>query len=205
MLAALLTVSVCSVAAAAPVQVRFPEGVTHGFLLLRSTTGQIVANGDLLQTGHSGRVESQMDFRFKDGSLQDERVVYSQEHVFTLLAYRLVQHGPAFPEPIDASFDRKLRSYQVTSMDKGREKRRTGTIDLPPDVYSGMTSLILKNLPPKARRASTSSRSLRRRVPSSSTWSPRGTRVYGLASRREAGSDTPSSRSWEQSWALSRP
>jgi hypothetical protein len=149
-LAVFLAVAVCSPAGAAPVKVRFPEGTTHGFLILRSTSGQILAHGDLLQTAHSGLVESRMVFRFKDGSLHDERVVYSQERVFTLLTYRLVQKGPSFPEAIEASIDRKQGSYQVTSIDKGREKHSRGSIDLPPDVYNGMTSLILKNLPPRS-------------------------------------------------------
>src|SRR5262245_47172853 len=59
---------------AAPVEVRFIEGVTHGFLVLRSTTGQLVAHGDLLQITHPDRVESRMVFRFRDGSVYDERV-----------------------------------------------------------------------------------------------------------------------------------
>jgi hypothetical protein len=35
--------------AAAPVPVRFAEGVTHGFLLLRTVGGVLIATGDLLQ------------------------------------------------------------------------------------------------------------------------------------------------------------
>jgi hypothetical protein len=149
MLGILFALSAWSPAWSAPVEVRFPEGITHGFLLLRSATGQIVAQGDLLQTPHADRVETRMAFRFKDGSLYDEKVIFSQQRVFTLLSYSLVQRGPAFPEPTDVSFDRKLGSYQVTSIHKGREKTSSGPIDLPPDVYNGMTSMILKNLPPK--------------------------------------------------------
>jgi hypothetical protein len=149
MLGILLTLSAWSPAWGAPIEVRFPEGITHGFLLLRSATGQIMAQGDLLQTAHADRVETRMTFRFKDGSLYDEKAVFSQNHVFTLLSYRLVQRGPSFPEPMDASFDRKEGSYQVKSIDKGSEKTSSGPIDLPPDVYNGMTAMILKNLPPK--------------------------------------------------------
>ena len=149
MLGMLLALTPWSPAWAAPIEVRFPEGTTHGFLLLRSAAGQIMAQGDLLQTAHSDRVESRMAFRFKDGSFYDETAVFSQHRVFTLLSYRLVQGGPSFPEPMDASFDRQQGSYQVKSIHKGSEKISSGAIDLPPDVYNGMTSLILKNLPPK--------------------------------------------------------
>jgi len=131
---------------AAPVEVRFLEGITRGFLVLRSITGEAVAYGDLIQTAHPDRVESQMVFRFKDGSLYDERVTFSQQHVFTLLSYRLIQKGPSFPEPLDVSFDRKGH-YQVKSVEKGREETSNGTLDLPADVYNGMTVMILRNLP----------------------------------------------------------
>jgi hypothetical protein len=142
----LVVVLVVSPAWAAPVEVRFLEGVTRGFLVLRSTTGQIVGHGELLQTAHPDRVDSRMTFRFKDGSLYDETVVFSQQHVFTLLSYHLVERGPSFPEPMEVSLDRKQGRYQVKSVEKGREKDSSGTIELPPDVYNGMTSMLLKNL-----------------------------------------------------------
>ena len=146
-LAVLSTLVLCSRLGAAPVEVRFLEGVTHGFLILRSTTGQIVAHGDLLQTANSHRVESRMVFRFKDSSLYDERVTFTQQHVFTLLSYRLVQRGPSFPEPMDVSLDRKRGQYQIKSVQKGRKENSNGEIELPADVYNGMTAMILKNLP----------------------------------------------------------
>lgn len=142
----LVAFSYCLPVEAAPVEVRFIEGVTRGFLVLRSTTGQLVAHGELLQTAHPDRVDSRMTFRFKDGSLYDERVVFTQKHVFTLVSYRLVTKGPSFPEPTDVSFDRTQGTYQVKSMKKGQEESKSGTIDLPPDVYNGMTSMLLKNL-----------------------------------------------------------
>jgi hypothetical protein len=145
-LAILISVIFASRVWAAPVEVRFLEGVTRGFLVLRSTTGQIMGHGELLQTAHPDRVDSRMIFRFKDGSLYDEKVVFSQQHVFMLLSYHLVQRGPSFPEPMDVSLDRKQGRYQVKSGEKGREKDSSGTIELPPDVYNGMASMLLKNL-----------------------------------------------------------
>ena len=93
--------------AAAPVEVRFSQGVTHGFLLVLSLPGDIVGHGEITQMVSAGDVlESRLVFRFKDGSLHDEKVAFSQKGVFTLLAYHLVQRGPSFPEQIEASFDR---------------------------------------------------------------------------------------------------
>src|SRR5207244_383085 len=59
---------------AAPVQVRFVEGVVHGFLVLRTVDGTTVASGDLLQTARNAGVEARMLFRFTDGSVFDETV-----------------------------------------------------------------------------------------------------------------------------------
>ena len=93
--------------AAAPVSVRFSQGVTHGFLLVRSLASDIVGHGEITQMVSAGDLlESRLVFRFKDGSLHDEEVSFSQKRVFTLLRYHLVQRGPSFPEQLEVSFDR---------------------------------------------------------------------------------------------------
>lgn len=133
---------------AAPIEVRFAEGTAHGLLLVRSVSGETVGHGDFLQTAHGDRVESRLILRFKDGSLHDEKVTFSQQRVFTMLSYRMVQRGPSFPETVEASLDRKTGSYKVRSARDGREDASSGSIDLPPDVYNGMAPMLLKNLAP---------------------------------------------------------
>ena len=136
-------------AEAAPVPVRFAEGVTHGFLVLRTVNGVVLASGDLLQILRSGEVESRMVFRFKDGSVFDETVVFTQERVFAMRSYRLGVRGPVFTEDTDISLERASGKYRVkTKAHKdGREKLLEGTLELPPDVYNGMVVTIAKNLP----------------------------------------------------------
>src|SRR5512144_1710343 len=102
----------CQVAAA-PVAVRFPEGVTHGFLLLRTVDGGLLASGDLLQIPKGGMIENRMVFRFKDGSLFDETVVFTQQRVFAMQSYHLVQSGPAFAEDTEISLQRASGKYYV--------------------------------------------------------------------------------------------
>jgi hypothetical protein len=134
---------------AAPVAVRSPEGVIHGYFLVRSHTGQIIGQGELIQlVKEGGPVESHVVFRFKDGSLHDEKVAFSQQRVFTMIRYRLVQRGPLFPEQIDVSVDRETGEYTVRSQagKDGKEEVLTGHVDLPPDVYNGMLVVALKNL-----------------------------------------------------------
>lgn len=150
--AAILVIAVlaCAPAYAAPVEVRFSEGVGHGYLLVRSLGGAIIGQGELTQVVKAGGlVESRTIFRFKDGSVHDEEVTFSQQRVFGMLRYHLVQRGPSFPERIDVSIDRGTAEYKVRSPagKEGREKVQTGHFELPSDVYNGMLFMVLKNLP----------------------------------------------------------
>jgi hypothetical protein len=136
--------------AATPVAVRFPEGVTHGFLLVRSLAGEILGQGEMTQVVKEGDlVESHLVFNFKDGSLHDEKVTFSQQRVFTMLRYHLVQSGPSFPDQIEVSIDRGTAEYKVRSKtgEDGKEEVLTGAFTLPNDVYNGIFVTMLLNLP----------------------------------------------------------
>ena len=134
--------------AADPVSVRFVEGAVHGFLMLRTVDGVLLAQGDLLQVNRGGKVESRMVFRFKDGSVFDETVEFTQQRVFNMQRYRLVQRGPVFTEDTEISLERASGKYRVKTKARkdGQEKALDGTLDLPPDVYNGMILTIVKNL-----------------------------------------------------------
>jgi hypothetical protein len=133
---------------AAPIAVHFTEGVTHGFLLLRSVDGRVIASGDLLQIGTGTTVESRMVFRFDDGSLFDEAVVFTQEDVFAMQSYHLIQRGAAFAEDSEISLDRASGKYSVRtkSHKDGHEDAKAGALELPADVYNGMVTTVVKNL-----------------------------------------------------------
>jgi hypothetical protein len=135
----------------APVPVRFPEGMLHGFLVLKNQDGTIIARGDQLQTPRKGFVDSRMVFRFTDGSLLDERVVFSQDKVFTVHEYRLIQRGPAFAEDAEAYFERASRKYRVqtTDRDDGEVDVTEGDLDeMPANLSNGMVIILAKNLAP---------------------------------------------------------
>jgi hypothetical protein len=134
---------------AAPVPVRFAEGVTHGFLLLHTVDGGLIASGDLLQVPRGGTIENRMVFQFKDGSLFDETVVFTQQRVFGMQSYHLVQRGPAYAEDTEISLQRASGKYRVKtkSHKDGHEEAIDGTLTLPPDVYNGLVFTVVKNLP----------------------------------------------------------
>ena len=145
-----MAVLVYSPASAAPIAVRFPEGVTHGFLLVRSLGGEIFGQGEVTQIAQEGGlVESRLVFRFNDGSVHDEKVAFSQNGVFTLLTYHLIQRGPFFPEQVDIFFDRGAGEYMVKTISGENEKEEVwaGELNLPKDVYNGMVVMTVLNLP----------------------------------------------------------
>jgi len=135
-------------AAAEPIAVRYTEGITRGFPVLRSMGGEKLAQGELTQGPRGDVVESRLVFRFKDGSVYDERLTFSQRDVFTLQSYHIVQQGPSFPEAIDARVDRKTGRYEVRyrSDEDSPEETLKGSFDMPGDVYNGLLSTLMKNM-----------------------------------------------------------
>jgi hypothetical protein len=148
-IALVLTLMAPALADAGPVSVRFAEGVTRAFPVLRAHDNRKLAQGELVQFLRGDRVESRLVFRFQDGSLHDETVVFAQHGTFSLLQYRIVQRGPSFPETLEASIDRESGRYQVVHRldEDSPEEILDGVIELPEDAYNGMLSLVVKNLP----------------------------------------------------------
>jgi hypothetical protein len=136
-------------AAGVPVKVRLVEGNGRGFLVLRALNGAPIAHGELTQRPRGGRVDSELVLNFKDGSLWDERVTFSQDEVFRVEAYRLVQRGPSFPMS-EISFERRTGRFESrTQQAKNDElKEASGALEMPTDLYNGMALVLLKNLPP---------------------------------------------------------
>jgi hypothetical protein len=143
-----MSAMLCGGAAAEPIAVHKTEGVVHGFLLLRSLDGDLLADGDLIQVPRQGRIESRLTFRFRDGSLYDERVIFTQERVFLLESYHLVQKGPSFPKPLEATLERTGNRFKVRHRpdEEAEIEVLEGSIDLPQDLYNGMFFTLLKNL-----------------------------------------------------------
>lgn len=144
-----LALACAAKASAQPVEVRNSEGLVHGFLVLRGPDGNAIADGALLQTTPaSDQVSSRLLFHFKDGSIQDETVVFSQRRVFRALTYHLVQKGPTFPRDIDARIDAGSGRVAVRWKDRaGDEDSKDDQMTLPDDLANGLVLTLLKNLP----------------------------------------------------------
>jgi hypothetical protein len=138
----------CIPAQAAPIAVRFTEGMVRGFLVVTDSKGARIGSGDFLQVSKAGEVKCRTLLHFKDGSLHDESAVFTQQHKFLMKSYHLVQNGPAFSDEMDITVDRESGKYtvKIKSRKDGQEKVLDGKLDLPPDVYNGMVPTVGKNL-----------------------------------------------------------
>ena len=146
-----------AVRAQTPVAVRHTEGLARGFLVLRSLEGKDLANGELAQTARGESVTSKLVLHFKDGSLHEEYVVYSQRRSFRLLSYRLVQKGPSFKVPMEVTIAGSTGQVTVRYKDDdGKEKVESERMKLPSDLANGMLPVLLKNIRPGAKQTTVS-------------------------------------------------
>jgi hypothetical protein len=137
--------STCS---AALVPVKYKEGTSHGFLVLRSQQGKVLATGEVIQTIDGDRVTSEVVFHFRDGSIHDEVTVFSQNSDFRLISDRLRQQGPSFPKPIDITMDATSGSLQISSDKDSNQKTDQQHLDIPEDAANGLIPILLENISP---------------------------------------------------------
>jgi len=128
------------------VPVRHPEGTLTGFLAVYSEEGQRIGTGELTQAVHGDRVSSRLVYRFLDGSIDEERAVFTQRGMFRLVFDHHVQKGPSFPHPLDMTID-VAKGEVTTHDDKGTETKH---MDLPKDLANGSILTLMKNFDPAA-------------------------------------------------------
>jgi hypothetical protein len=144
---AIVLLSPASAASAESVGVRFPEGEAHARLALLTPGGAQLAEGEWDQSVDGVDVRTRVVFHFRDGSLHDETVVFSQDGRFRLVRDHLVQTGPAFPFDLDLSVDGASGTVTVRTREKdGPERRYVEHLSLPSDLANGMVPTMLKNV-----------------------------------------------------------
>jgi hypothetical protein len=132
---------------AEPIPVRHQEGTLHGFLAIRTLEGKMIATGDLIQVPDDDRITARLVFRFKDGSIEDETTVFSQNKIFHLISDHLVEKGPSFPDPIDMSLETASGNVTVHRTDgAGKDRGDTYHFDFLPDLANGLVLILLKNI-----------------------------------------------------------
>ena len=116
----------------------------------------MLASGDQIKTIHEGRVSSRLIFRFKDGSIGDETVVFSQRDHFRVISDRHIQRGPTFPKPMDVLINTSTGEVTVRYKEKGQEKTETDHLDLPSDLANGIIPDIIENISPRTKKTKVS-------------------------------------------------
>ena len=132
---------------AEPIRVRQSQGSGHGFLVIRSVGGETIGHGDVIQTAHGTRVTTELALHFKDGSLDDETAVYTQNGTFHLISDHHVQKGPFFKTALDMLVEANGQVTIRTTDKDGKEQSQTKHVDLPADVCNGMMAPLLVNIP----------------------------------------------------------
>jgi len=138
-----------AVLVAEPVPVRHAEGVARGFLLVKGLDGAALADGDLIQFSRGDRVTTHVVFHFKDGSLHDETVVFSQRQSFQLISDHLIQKGPSFAHPMETWVEAASGKVSVRYFSPdGKEEFKEEQMQLPADIANGLMFTLLKNIRP---------------------------------------------------------
>jgi hypothetical protein len=139
------------------VTVRHMEGLTHGFLALRTLDGKLLADGELIQVAKGDRVTDHVIFRFKDGSIYDDTATFSQRGSFRLLSDHLVEKGASFKHPMETSLDASTGQVTVRyTDDDGKEKTINQRLDVPADVSNGLLMTLVKHIRPNAPQTTVS-------------------------------------------------
>jgi hypothetical protein len=135
---------------AEPMPVRHVQGYIHGYLVLKDMEDKILASGDMVQLPGRNHLTTTLTFHFKDGSLYQETVVFSQRKTYQLLTYKQEQKGPAFKTPGTFSFNTATKKVDIEYTDKdGKAKTISEEIPLPPDLANGMIPTLLTEADPK--------------------------------------------------------
>jgi hypothetical protein len=135
-------------ACAGQVPVRYQEGITHGFLTLRTLDGRLIAEGEIAQTAKDGVVTSQLTFHFKDGSFYQDTTTFGQRGNFRLLKDHVVQKGPAFKQQMESTVDAEHGKVNVHFEEDGKPKELEQSMELPADLSNGLLFTIVKNFLP---------------------------------------------------------
>lgn len=141
-----------TLAAAEPVPVRHVEGVTFGFLLLKTLHGEVLAHGEWKQvvTPDDPVVMSDLQFRFQDGSFYREITKFTQKGVFRLVSDQVIEKGPAFKHDSETWVDAASGNVTAKTTTNGKEKTVTKHLGIPNDAANGLLFILAKNLNPSA-------------------------------------------------------
>jgi hypothetical protein len=130
------------------IPVKHKEGTSHGFIVLRSQQGDILATGDMTQTVEGENIRSEMVLHFKDRSIYDEVTVFSEKKDFRLISDHVRQEGKSFPSPVEMRINVANGDVEAFSDKVGKHRNQHHHLQIPEDAANGLIPTLLKNLSP---------------------------------------------------------
>jgi hypothetical protein len=128
------------------VAVKHPVGARHGFLTIRSQGGVSLGYAELSEYAAGDTVTVNMDYHFKDGSVDEERSVFTQGKSFRFVSDHHVQKGRFFKTQSDITVEADGK-VTTRSVDKdGKEKVDTEQMEITPDFANGMVGTVMENI-----------------------------------------------------------
>ena len=119
--------------------------------------GKKLAHGEMTQVAEGDRLTSDLIFRFQDGSLYEDKTVFTQKESFRLLSDHLVEKGPSFKQPTETSIDTSTGQVTVHYKENdGKEKVLNQKLELPPDLANGLVFTLVKDINPSTPQTTVS-------------------------------------------------
>lgn len=155
--AAFLILFQTGTAFASQVAVRYQESTVHGLFRLKSLNGKEIGKGDLTETVDGRRVSAKLILNFNDGSTYEETTHFSQDGVFRVLDYHLLQKGPAFKETLEMTIDAAkglvtVRCSNGQDGDPCKDHFWTEHLPIPPDISNGIVPFLVRNILPTTEK-----------------------------------------------------
>jgi hypothetical protein len=150
LLCLLLATSVSPCVPGQPIPVRYKQGSSHGFLIVKSAQGKVIAVGDAVQVAEGAQFRSRMVIRFRDGSIDDDATTFSAEREFRVLSDHHVQKGPSFPNALDATIEVRASEVKWRETKNGKVESGRQHMQLPNDLANGILPLVMENIRPDA-------------------------------------------------------
>jgi hypothetical protein len=146
----LLATSVFQSASAQPIPVRYQQGSSRGFLVVKSAEGHVIGVGEVMQVAKGAQFRSRVVLRFRDGSVDDDVTTFSAERELRLISDHHVQKGPLFPNPLDVAIEVPAGQVEWRGTKSGKIESGRQHMQLPNDLANGILPLVMQNLRPGA-------------------------------------------------------
>src|SRR5438094_4221540 len=106
------------------VPVRHKEGLMHGFLALRTLEGKKLADGEMTQVTEGDRLTDDLIFRFKDGSIYEDKDRIHSERKLPTFERSPREEGTVI-QTADGNIDRRFYRASHRPLQRPRRQRES--------------------------------------------------------------------------------